>query len=206
MTQFNLSIADYASLSALMLLVVGGQYAIGSAQIEASEARLGAEIRVQGESHTRAVDDLSNKFDRMTSTVTDLVTDGLAARSNEIVAALSGWVGNDSSFTVKVANIPVNSSLYVSLAAMAGIEGNFGSMYTLDDFAIGSFRLSGYSDANAISLKEFFNDAVLDEYSQVKIRFEFDDDNTLASDEQLIELYSRQIKELQIKIDSLGKP
>ena len=89
---------------------------------------------------------------------------------------------------------------------MAGIEGNFGSMYTLDDFAIGSFRLSGYSDANAISLKEFFNDAVLDEYSQVKIRFEFDDDNTLASDEQLIELYSRQIKELQIKIDSLGKP
>lgn len=172
MSAFNLSFPDYAALAALLLTAVGSQYAITSAQIDASEARLTAALSIQGDTNTKAVSELSSKFDRMVLEISGIVEKGVAARSDEVMIALSSWLGSDDAFTVKVANIPLQSALYQGIFTMAQMDGSEAWIYTLDSSAIAGIRVKGFDDKNAISLRELLHQASDSVYDGIQVRFD----------------------------------
>ena len=169
-----------------MLAVTGSNYVITSALIDASEARVSGEMNLNAQIASTENTQLSEKFTGLSIEIKDIVQQGLEARTDEVLIALTRLSSSTDQITLKMANIPVGGALYGSFVEFAQVEGNFGSLYQVGDIAFGSVRLTSLNDSKAIALQEIVNLASAEDLSNLRLQFEISPD-ALWTDSSVLE-------------------
>lgn len=160
MASGNLNLSDLAALAGLMALTGVIGFFANKSQNEAVEARILGEMNLSFQKAATERDALEHGFSEFGEKMQTLVDEGLSARSDEVLLALSPLSEGISGLTVSVANFGVDDDIYRQLEAMGRLPASKVSIAQVGQVAYASAYFEDPKDPEIYALSDLVENAI----------------------------------------------
>ncbi|MEM8571528.1 MAG: hypothetical protein AAGG56_11510 [Pseudomonadota bacterium] len=151
---------EVLALTGVIIAVVGTNWVITDYAVRGSIA----DVRVEMAALTSRVDEnlkfFRDDLNEAAADITETVEAGLQRRSNEIVESLLASSKVDDGWTIRVANVPIDSSTSEKLMALAGLPEARANVFSIAGKFSYEFAVPSLTDQTAMLVQSAYDSAL----------------------------------------------